>query len=210
MTCPNCGASVADNRRFCGKCGTALIADTPSDTPTAAPPSAWGTGGALTAPQPTAPPPPAAASGPVDPYAPPDLTPPGYAGPPPGYGPPAGYPPPPGYPAPAPGYGPPPGYAGPPPGYPGGAPGWPPYGYAPSPTNGLAIASLVLGIVGWPFCGIGSVIAIVLGFAARGQIKNSGGRQGGAGIATAGIVLGFIGCAFLLLFFLISLLGNSS
>jgi hypothetical protein len=68
----------------------------------------------------------------------------------------------------------------------------------------------VLGLVGWAFCGIGSVIAIVLGFVARGQIKSTGGRQAGSGMATAGIVLGFIGTAFLLLFFIVSLLGNSN
>ena len=45
MTCPNCGASVAETRRFCGKCGTALTATaSPADLPTAAaPPIAPGT-----------------------------------------------------------------------------------------------------------------------------------------------------------------------
>jgi hypothetical protein len=206
---------VADNRRFCGKCGTALTVDAsagasaaPPPSPYGAPPSTWGTGGALAPPPAGYPPPPPpggqpAASG--DPFAPPDLTPPGGyppPGPPPGYGPPPGSPP---------GYGPPPGYAGaPPPGYPGAPPGaWGPYGYAPTQTNGLAVASFVLGLVGWIFCGIGSVVAILLGFTARGQINKSYGRQIGSGMATAGIVLGFVGAAFWLFVFLVNLVDNT-
>ncbi len=69
---------------------------------------------------------------------------------------------------------------------------------APS-TNGLAIASLVLGIVGWVPCGVGSVVAIVLGFVARNQIRQSQGRQGGDGLALAGIILGFVGIALVVL-----------
>jgi hypothetical protein len=56
-------------------------------------------------------------------------------------------------------------------------------------TNGLAIASLVLGIV-WLW-GLGSVVALVLGYAAKREIKRTG--QNGSGMATAGIVLGWIG-----------------
>jgi Domain of unknown function (DUF4190)/zinc-ribbon domain len=202
MTCPNCGAAVADNRRFCGKCGTDLTPEASADAPVESPPyatspgapSAWGAGGAV-----TPPPPPAQAAavpGATDPFAPPDLNPGGY----PGYAPP-GYPPAP------PGYGPPPAY----PGYPGGAPGWPAYGYGPPRTNGLAIASLVLGLIGWGFCGVGSVVAIVLGFIARNQIKQSAGRDVGSGLATAGIVLGFVALAFLVAYFIvIGLLANSS
>ena len=66
-----------------------------------------------------------------------------------------------------------------------------------SPTNGLAVASLVCGIV-WAF-GLGSVAALVLGYMARSQIDRSGGREGGRGLAVAGIVLGWIGVAGLLL-----------
>jgi hypothetical protein len=53
-------------------------------------------------------------------------------------------------------------------------------------TNGWAIASLVLGILG------GSLLAIVFGLVGRSQIKRSGGRQSGLGLATAGIVLGCV------------------
>ena len=56
-----------------------------------------------------------------------------------------------------------------------------------SGTNGLAIGSLVLSLLGL-FCGIGSIVGVILGFIARGQIKRTG--QGGNGMALAGIVIG--------------------
>jgi len=59
----------------------------------------------------------------------------------------------------------------------------------PTSTNGLAIASLVLGIL-WVWW-IGSVLALIFGLIARKQIKQR--PQGGAGMAIAGIVLGAVG-----------------
>lgn len=56
---------------------------------------------------------------------------------------------------------------------------------------------MVLGIV-WVF-GIGSILAVIFGFVARKQIKDSGGRQSGSGMALAGIILGFVGVASLIL-----------
>ncbi len=85
--------------------------------------------------------------------------------------PPAGYPPPPEYGVPYPG-----GYA-----YP---PGYPP---PPRGTNKLAIGSIVASVVGL-LCGIGSIIGIVLGAFALNQIKRS--REGGFGLAVAGIAIG--------------------
>jgi uncharacterized membrane protein len=64
-------------------------------------------------------------------------------------------------------------------------------------TNGLAIASMVLGIL-WVWW-IGSVFALVLGLIALSQIEASQGRQTGRGMAIAGIVLGLVGVATLLL-----------
>ena len=101
----------------------------------------------------------------------------------------------PGY-APGPAYGLAPGY--------GPAPAYPPYCYGgyppPQRTNGLAIASMVLGIL-WLYW-IGSVLALVFGYIARRQIRERG--ESGAGMAMAGIVLGWIGVAlfFGLLFFI--------
>ncbi len=56
---------------------------------------------------------------------------------------------------------------------------------------------MVLGIV-WVF-GIGSILAVIFGFVARKQIKDSGGRQSGSGMALAGIILGSVGVASLVL-----------
>jgi hypothetical protein len=70
-------------------------------------------------------------------------------------------------------------------------------------TNGLAIASMVLGIV-WVYW-IGSILALVFGFVARKQIKQRG--QKGDGMAIAGIVLGFVGLATLLLFVILVAVG---
>jgi hypothetical protein len=86
---------------------------------------------------------------------------------------------------------PPPPPPGPPPAY-----GQPP-GYGPPRTinNGLAITSLVLGLVGIFFFVLFAVIpiaAIIFGLVARGQIKASNGTQRGDGMAIAGIVLGAI------------------
>jgi uncharacterized membrane protein len=62
-------------------------------------------------------------------------------------------------------------------------------------TNGLAIASLFLGII-WLF-GLGSIVAIVLGYAAMKEIRASGGRQSGWSIALAGVIVGIVGLASL-------------
>src|SRR5262249_29300948 len=64
-------------------------------------------------------------------------------------------------------------------------------------TNGLAIASMVLGIV-WVYW-IGSILAVVFGHVALSQIKKSGDAQRGRGMAIAGLVLGYVGVAILLL-----------
>ena len=70
----------------------------------------------------------------------------------------------------------------------------PGYGYQTGPkTNGLAIASLVLGIAQIFTCIIGGILALVFGYISRRQIDESGGTQGGRGMAIAGIILGWIG-----------------
>lgn len=76
-------------------------------------------------------------------------------------------------------------------------------------TNGLAVASLVLGIV-WLYW-IGSILALVFGYRAKNQIDRSGGREGGRGLAVAGIVLGWVGMAFLgLMLLFVAVASNSS
>lgn len=54
-------------------------------------------------------------------------------------------------------------------------------------TNGMAIAAMVLGIVGV------SIVAIILGHVSLSQIKRTG--EQGRGMALAGVILGYIGLA---------------
>ena len=149
----------------------------PEPNPWGPPPSQWGPPTGPPLPPPAAPPPAA-----PNPYAPP-------AAPNP-YAPPA---------APNP-YAPPGLYVPPPPG-----PWGQPAMYAPvyPHTSGLAVASLVLGIIGWVPCGIGSVVAIVLGFVARTQIRSSNGSESGDGMARAGIILGFAGIGLWITYFVV-------
>ena len=55
----------------------------------------------------------------------------------------------------------------------------------------MSVASLVLGLV-W-LGGIGAILAIVFGSVAQRQIRDSGGRQTGRGMASWGIALGILG-----------------
>jgi uncharacterized protein YacL len=60
-------------------------------------------------------------------------------------------------------------------------------GYAPAPsnrTNGLAIASLITSF-------FISIVGIILGHIALGQIKRTG--ENGRGLAIAGLVIGYLG-----------------
>lgn len=74
-------------------------------------------------------------------------------------------------------------------------------------TNGLAIASMVLGIL-WIYW-IGSILALVFGYVANSQIKRSGGQQSGRGMAIAGIVLGWVGIGLLALIVLFAVAASS-
>jgi hypothetical protein len=68
-----------------------------------------------------------------------------------------------------------------------------PYPITARRTNGLAVASLVLGIV-WLWW-LGSLLAIIFGVVALRQIEQSGGTLEGRGLAIAGVVLGWAGFA---------------
>jgi hypothetical protein len=83
---------------------------------------------------------------------------------------------------------------------------YPPYVAAPSQaTNGMAIASMVLGIL-WLYW-IGSVLALIFGYVALGQIRERG--QSGRGMAIAGIVLGWVGVGVLLLVIIVAVAAGS-
>jgi hypothetical protein len=70
------------------------------------------------------------------------------------------------------------------------------YPAAPSPptvppaTNPLAVASLICGLAEIPTLGVSAVPAVVLGYMARKQIRETGER--GEGLAVAGLILGGI------------------
>lgn len=93
----------------------------------------------------------------------------------------------------------------PPPGDPYGPPGYPQYGqygqypyaqpqYAPSRnTNGLAIASLVCGVLGFSTCGVTSILAIIFGHISLSQIARN--DEDGRGLGIAGLVLGYVAVA---------------
>jgi hypothetical protein len=60
----------------------------------------------------------------------------------------------------------------------------------------LAIISLISGIVGWsvvPF--LGAIVAIITGHMAKSEIKKSGGMVTGNGMATIGLILGYLSIA---------------
>ncbi|MGC4091434.1 MAG: DUF4190 domain-containing protein [Polyangiaceae bacterium] len=65
----------------------------------------------------------------------------------------------------------------------------------PLKTNTTALLAVFAGVAGFCFWGIGGVLAIVLGLAARAEIARSAGREGGSAAAIAGIVLGSLNVA---------------
>ncbi|MBS43128.1 MAG: hypothetical protein CMH83_08230 [Nocardioides sp.] len=92
------------------------------------------------------------------------------------------------------------------------APGYgAPYG-APAQNSGKAIASLVTGLVGLltVCCGffvVSGIVGIVLGFLARKDIDASQGQLKGAGMAMAGIILGFVEVALFAISIILVLTG---
>lgn len=74
-----------------------------------------------------------------------------------------------------------------------------------APTNsGLAIWSLVLGLLS-PFCCgfITAIPAVILGHLGRSEIRKSGGRLTGDGMAVAGLVLGYLTIVICIILFFI-------
>ena len=74
----------------------------------------------------------------------------------------------------------------------------PPYPYQPMPpvtrSSTMALVSLIAGIAGWSFLPfLGSIVAIITGHMAKSEIHKSGGIVTGGGMATFGLVLGYLG-----------------
>lgn len=72
-------------------------------------------------------------------------------------------------------------------------PASPPRSYLPLETNSLAVISLISGILSWFFLPIiGSILAIITGHMAKSEIRKNPGIYSGDGLATTGLVLGYI------------------
>ena len=75
-------------------------------------------------------------------------------------------------------------------------------------TSGAAIASLILGILG--FCGgLTSLPAVICGHLGLARIKRSNGTMGGGGMAVAGLILGYLALAGTAAFWGLAFLGSS-
>src|ERR1700682_6476664 len=90
------------------------------------------------------------------------------------------------------------GFAGLPPQTPRGVPG----PVIAEKTSGMAIASLIFGIL-FLFFPL-SILAVVFGHVSLSQIKKSAGRLGGRGLAITGLVLGYLGIAMIPLILIIA------
>jgi len=92
-----------------------------------------------------------------------------------------------------------------------------PYASLNVPNSNAAVISLVFGILAWVgLVFIGAVVAVVAGHMARREIRDSGGRIGGGGMAMAGLLLGYIqiglllmGCAVVALLALVGIASGS-
>jgi hypothetical protein len=79
-------------------------------------------------------------------------------------------------------------------------------------SSTLALVSLIAGITGWtvlPF--IGAIVAIITGHMAKSEISKSGGTVTGGGMATIGLILGYLaivgGFCLLCVFVILPLVG---
>ena len=87
------------------------------------------------------------------------------------------------------------------------------------PTSTMAIVSLIAGIAGFSFLPvIGTIVALITGYSARNETRAVPPTASGDGLATAGIVMGWVQvglsilgiCLFILFFgFFASLIGIS-
>jgi hypothetical protein len=60
-------------------------------------------------------------------------------------------------------------------------------------TSTLALVSVISGVLGWSLLPtIGAIVAVITGHMAKGEIRRSGGFLTGDGLATAGLILGYL------------------
>lgn len=68
-----------------------------------------------------------------------------------------------------------------------------PYPQDQTRTSTLAVVSLVSGIVSWVMLPLlGAIVAVITGHMAKREIRESLGSMTGDGLATAGLVLGYL------------------
>ncbi len=78
-------------------------------------------------------------------------------------------------------------------------PPYQPYQAGPQNSNS-AIISLIAGILGLTLLpGVASIVAVILGHMAKREIATSQGTLAGDGMATAGLILGYIGVGLMVL-----------
>ncbi len=95
----------------------------------------------------------------------------------------------------------------------------PPVQYSVPPsvpaTNTTALVSLISGIAGWTILPLlGAIVAVITGHIAKNEIRRSAGMASGDGLATAGLILGYVniaaGLCVLCLFLIFPLLFGAS
>jgi Domain of unknown function (DUF1707)/Domain of unknown function (DUF4190) len=86
-------------------------------------------------------------------------------------------------------------------------PAWPVPAYQPPPsgTNSMAIAAMVLGVAEFFTAGLTAIPAVICGHVARRQMKLT--SQSGDGLATSGLVLGYMAIIFWSVLIAASLVG---
>ncbi len=95
-----------------------------------------------------------------------------------------------------------------------------PIDYNVLPSSTLAIVSLIAGILGFTFIPVaGTIVALITGYMARSETRSVPPRASGDGMATAGIIMGWIQigliivgicCLVVYLVFVVGLVGASN
>ena len=71
--------------------------------------------------------------------------------------------------------------------------------YPAKPNSNMAVASMILGILGWTALPtLGAIAAIITGHMAKKEIRESMDSLGGDGMATAGLIMGYANVAIAL------------
>lgn len=86
---------------------------------------------------------------------------------------------------------------------------WSPAAAGAPGTSGLAIGSLICGILGFLTLGLTSIPAVIMGHLSLSKIKKSMGALGGKGLAIAGLITGYL-CFALFLFAVVASMAMSS